>query len=165
MFFSPAGALAALNVASAASPGVGTRAELSLPPTGKPLAALAPTPSLVSHQAADIDTVGAFQNQTATAPGQHGVPLEKLATPFQRAGAASTVPVVNVTRSPTTAARGDILDYVRTQRVCFVHAFAGNCRRPGGCQWQHEPFPAAFYKDVASARRPGNPPHPVTSPR
>ena len=40
--------------------------------------------------------------------------------------------------------------------MCFAHAFSGNCRRPGNCQWQHEPFPAAFYKDVASSRRPGN---------
>lgn len=52
-------------------------------------------------------------------------------------------------------ARGDILDYLRTQRVCFAHAFTINCRRPGSCQWQHEPFPAALYKDVVSTRRPG----------
>ena len=43
--------------------------------------------------------------------------------------------------------------------MCFAHALVGNCRRPGSCQWQHEPFPAAFYKDVASSRRPDNPAH------
>eukprot|EP00904_Undaria_pinnatifida_P001105 jgi/Undpi1/10996/HiC_scaffold_30.g13297.m1 len=102
--------------------------------------------------------VAAFQNQTATVPGRHGIPFEKprTAAPTQRADATPTAHAAAGTRPPTTAARGDTRDYLRTQKVCFAHAFSGNCRRPGNCQWQHEPFPAAFYKDVASSRRPGN---------
>ena len=108
MFSSPAGALASLNVATSANTGASTRVELPRAPTVQPLAALALTPWPVSHQPADYDTIVSFQNQTATAPGQHGVPFEKprTAVPFQCANAASTAPVANVTQPPTKTARG-----------------------------------------------------------
>ena len=158
MFSSPAGALAALNVAASVNPGVDTLAPVPLPLLAKPLAALAPTLWPASQPSTGHPTDAAFQNQTATAPVQNGVPFEKsrTAAPTQRADATPTAHAAAGTRPPTTAARRDILDYLRTKRVCFAHAFSGNYRRPCNCRWQHEPLPAAFYKEVASSRRPGN---------
>ena len=116
MLSSPAGALAALNVSALANPGVGTLAPVPPRPPAKTLAVLAPTLWQASQPSTGHPTVAAFQNQTATAPGQHGVPFEKLRTaaPTQRADATPTVHAAAVTRPPTTAARGDILDYLRT---------------------------------------------------
>lgn len=166
LFSSPAGALAAFNATSPSNPGVGTLAATQPCPPTKPFAALAPAPWSLPQPAAGHLTVAAFQNQTATAPGQHGVPFEHpqaakkprraVPLPAERTGAPSTAPSATVARPPATAARGDILDYLRTQKVCFAHAFSGNCRRRSSCLWQHEPFPAALYKDVASTRRPGS---------
>ena len=163
MFSSPAGALAAFNTAAPPNPGVVTRAATQPCPPTKPFAALAPAPWSVGQPAAGHVAVAAFQNQTATAPGQHGVPFEhraattpRRAVPPPASGAPPTAPSAAAARPPATASRGDILDYLRTQRVCFAHAFSGNCRRRSSCLWQHEPFPAALYKEVASTRRPGS---------
>lgn len=119
IFSSPAGDLASLNVASSANPAVGTLATVPPPHQTKYFADLTPAPWPVSQSSADHSNVAAFQNQTATAPGQHGVPFEKSrrAAPIQRADTAPTAPAAAMTRPLTTVVRGDILDFLRTQRV------------------------------------------------
>ena len=146
-----------------ANQGHGAPSALPSHPLTKPLAALAPAPVFAVTEA-PAPQIAAYQNQTATAPGSHGVPFEArdaprdARPPAARPAPAPTAPAASATatppveRPPTSAPRSDVLDYLQSQNLCFRHAFSGRCRR-SPCRWSHE-LPAAFYKSLAT-RQPG----------
>ncbi|CAB1096027.1 unnamed protein product [Ectocarpus sp. CCAP 1310/34] len=106
-----------------------------------------------------LSPVAVYQNQTATVPGSHGVPFEArdasldarppaarpAPAPIAPAAPAAATPPVE--HPPPSAPRGDVLDYLQSQNLCFRHAFSGRCHR-SPCRWSHE-LPAAFYKSLA----------------
>ncbi|CAB1118123.1 unnamed protein product [Ectocarpus sp. CCAP 1310/34] len=116
--------------------------------------------------------VAAYQNQTATAPGGHGVPFEARSSthrpaPSAPAAGAAPAPALttstpNDTRPPPSASRIEIIDYLRSHDVCYHHAFLGTCRR-SPCRWNKELVPPALYKEVSSRQGAGRGKHLVAS--
>ena len=109
------------------------------------------TPALARAPAASFP-LAAFQNQQGSNPGIHGAPPAAAAAseaPPSTQEKAKPDAIANA--PPVAATRRIILDYLRTHRVCFMHALSGKCRRPDSCPYTHDTFFAARYKDAARA--------------
>ena len=120
-------------------------------------------------------TVAAFANQPASTPGQHGVPFSgkahQLTSPSVNAYSGGTPAIATRAQTGTTtiesppppeAPRTEILDFLRSSRICFRHAFGIECKRPG-CPYFHDVniLPRGFYAK-SSSNQPGGTKRPLT---
>ena len=120
--------------------------------TPKPTS-IAPPRYAAAYQAASL-SLAAIQNQTATAPGQHGVPFLHRRLEDQRnkrnnrdevhpPGAAPPRPC------PAPAAtRREISSFIRANRICFRHAFGIPCVSSAECPYNHSLIPKGYYKHL-----------------
>lgn len=96
--------------------------------------------------------VAAFQNQVASAPGQHGVPFESSSA---RSGSTTAQPQPQPpmpSYPPADAPRDAIINHMRSHNQCFSRAFSGKCGR-AACRYDHDTIPAGFYSAVSRERR------------
>ena len=104
-------------------------------------------------------SVAAIQNQTATAPGQYGVPFLTRRLDDQRnkrnyrdeAHPSSAAPP-RPCPAPT-ATRREITSFIRTNRICFRHAFGMPCVSSDKCPYNHNIIPEGYYKHLPRANK------------
>jgi len=156
----------ALRAATATSAGSGI--PTPLPPANLPtpvaLAALAPALPPPDRS----PSVAAFHNQSASNPGTHGVQFVSTKSPSPAAPTSASPPTPPSSLATTSerplpsAPRRQIIDHLRSERICFSFAFSGECRfRPRSgdpCPYTHDPVYSALYKDVARPPAGGPPP-------
>ena len=110
---------------------------------------VAPPRYAAAYQAAS-PSLAAIQNQTATAPGQHGVPFLPQRLDDQRnkhnnrdeahpPGAAPPRPC-----PAPTATRREITSFIRANRICFRHAFGIPCVSSAKCPFNHNLIPEGY---------------------
>ena len=120
--------------------------------TPKP-SGIAPPRYAAAYRAAS-PSLAAIQNQTSTAPGQHGVPFLHRRLDDQRnkrnngdeahpPGAAPPWPC-----PAPTATRWEISAFIRTNRICFRHAFGIPCGSSTKCPYNHNLIPEGYYKHL-----------------
>ena len=120
---------------------------------------IAPPRYAAASQAAS-PSLAAIKNQAATTPGQHGVPfLHRRLGDDQRnkrnnrdeafpSGAASPLPY-----PAATATRREISSFIRTNRICFRHAFGIPCVPSTNCTYNYKLIPEGYYNNLPRAGR------------
>ena len=92
-------------------------------------------------------SVAAVQNQTATAPGQHGVPFLTRRLDDQRNKRNNRDEAHPSSAAPPrpcpvpTATRREITSFIRANRICFRHAFGMPCVSSAKCPYNHNIIP------------------------
>ena len=119
---------------------------------------VAPPRYAAAYQAAS-PSVAAIQNQTATAPGQHGVPFLTRRLDDQRNkrnNRDETHPSSAAPPRPCpapTATRREITSFIRVNRICFRHAFGMPCVSSAKCPYNHNIIPEGYYKHLPRANK------------
>ena len=120
-------------------------------------------------------SVATIQNQTATAPGQHGVPFLTRRLDDQRNKRNNRDEAHPSSAAPPrpcpapTATRREITSFIRANRICFRHAFGMPCVSSAKCPYNHNIIPEGYYKHLPrankSVRSHESTPRPVGHPR